>query len=201
MAINSPLLDDISIDGAMGILLNFTAGPDVKLKEINEAASLVQQAAHEDANIIFGLLTDPDMGDVVKVTAIATGFDLERTQMAEVVSTSSPRSQRTTTLPLSIMHNQPAARTSAAPRSSMAPARPEPVQHARIEVRAESRESRPSHAGNGTAGTTRRSLPPEERAMAIAGPSGRAFGAAALGDEVTLDIPAYLRRAAAAQHE
>ena len=54
MAINSPLLDDVSVEGASGVLLNFTAGPDVKLREINEAASLVQQEAHEDANIIFG---------------------------------------------------------------------------------------------------------------------------------------------------
>jgi cell division protein FtsZ len=75
MAINSPLLDDISVDGARGILINFTAGPDLKLSEIDRAASLVQQAAHEEAEIIFGLVTDPDMHDLVKVTVIATGFD------------------------------------------------------------------------------------------------------------------------------
>jgi cell division protein FtsZ len=75
MAINSPLLDDVSVNGAGGVLINFTAGPDIKLKEINEAASLIQQAAHEDANIIFGVVTDPDMSEVVKVTVIATGFD------------------------------------------------------------------------------------------------------------------------------
>lgn len=74
MAINSPLLDDVSVDGATGILINFTAGPDIRLREINEAASLVQQAAHEDANIIFGVVTDPDMSEIVKVTVIATGF-------------------------------------------------------------------------------------------------------------------------------
>ena len=75
MAINSPLLDDITIDGATGILINFTAGPDIKLREINDAASLIQTAAHEDAEIIFGLVTDPDMADHAKVTVIATGFD------------------------------------------------------------------------------------------------------------------------------
>jgi cell division protein FtsZ len=182
MAINSPLLDEISIDGAMGILLNFTAGPDVKLKEINEAASLVQQAAHEDANIIFGLLTDPDMGDVVKVTAIATGFDIERTQMSEVVSKSAAPVRRASTLPLSITQSMHA------PRGSVVPARSEPPR--------EHRSSSPSMVV-----PTRRSLPPEERVMAMAAPTGRAFGAAALGDEVTLDIPAYLRRAASAQHD
>jgi cell division protein FtsZ len=75
MAISSPLLDDVSVQGATGILINFTAGPDIRLKEINEAASLIQQAAHEEANIIFGVVTDPDMSDIVKVTVIATGFE------------------------------------------------------------------------------------------------------------------------------
>ncbi|QQR89420.1 MAG: cell division protein FtsZ [Myxococcales bacterium] len=83
MAINSPLLDDVTIEGSTGILLNFTAGPDIRLKEINEAASYVQQAAHEDANIIFGVVTDPNMSDVVKVTVIATGFDGSRMTEAQ----------------------------------------------------------------------------------------------------------------------
>jgi cell division protein FtsZ len=75
MAINSPLLDEVSVQGATGILINFTAGPDIKLREINEAAGLVQQAAHEDAEIIFGVVTDQDLADTVKVTVIATGFE------------------------------------------------------------------------------------------------------------------------------
>ena len=75
LAVNSPLLDDISVEGATGILINFTAGPDIRLKEINEAAGLIQQTAHEEAEIIFGVVTDPNMSDVVKVTVIATGFE------------------------------------------------------------------------------------------------------------------------------
>lgn len=75
MAVNSPLLDDVSVQGATGILINFTAGPDIKLREINEAAGLVQQAAHEEAEIIFGVVTDSEMSDTVKVTVIATGFE------------------------------------------------------------------------------------------------------------------------------
>ena len=55
MAIASPLLDEVSVSGATGVLLNFTAGPDVRLSEIEAAASLVQESAHEDANIIFGV--------------------------------------------------------------------------------------------------------------------------------------------------
>ncbi len=75
MAINSPLLDEVSVQGATGILINFTAGPDIKLREINEAAGLVQQAAHDEAEIIFGVVTDPNLSDTVKVTVIATGFE------------------------------------------------------------------------------------------------------------------------------
>ena len=75
MAVNSPLLDEVSVQGATGILINFTAGPDIKLREINEAAGLVQQAAHEDAEIIFGVVTDANLSDTVKVTVIATGFE------------------------------------------------------------------------------------------------------------------------------
>jgi cell division protein FtsZ len=75
MAINSPLLDEVSVEGATGILINFTAGPDIKLREINEAAGLIQQAAHEDAEIIFGVVTDSELSDTVKVTVIATGFE------------------------------------------------------------------------------------------------------------------------------
>jgi cell division protein FtsZ len=75
MADHSPLLDDISVDGAMGVLINIVGGPDMKMKEIEEAASLVQEQAHEDANIIFGATIDENMGEMIKVTVIATGFD------------------------------------------------------------------------------------------------------------------------------
>ena len=75
MAVASPLLDDISVDGATGVLINIVGGPDLKMKEIQEAASLIQEQAHEDANIIFGASIDETLGEIVKVTVIATGFD------------------------------------------------------------------------------------------------------------------------------
>ena len=74
-AISSPLLEDVTIHGAQGILINITAGPDLKLHEVEEAASLIQEAAHEDCNIIFGAVIDPNMGDALRLTVIATGFD------------------------------------------------------------------------------------------------------------------------------
>jgi cell division protein FtsZ len=75
MAISSPLLEDVSIEGATGILVNLTGGLDITLAEVNDALSLIEQAAHEDANIIFGNVIDENMRDEVKITVIATGFD------------------------------------------------------------------------------------------------------------------------------
>jgi cell division protein FtsZ len=76
-AIASPLLED-SVEGATGILLNITGGRELGLFEVNEAAEIVQQAADGDANIIFGAVIDEDMGDEIRVTVIATGFDKSR---------------------------------------------------------------------------------------------------------------------------
>ena len=73
-AINSPLLE-ASMDGAQGVLLSIAGGSDLGLFEINEAASLVQEAAHPEANIIFGTVIDDSLGDEVRVTVIAAGFD------------------------------------------------------------------------------------------------------------------------------
>lgn len=74
-AISSPLLEDNTIQGAHGILLNITGGPDMSLYEVNEASSLIQAEAHEDANIIFGTVIDENMKDEIRITVIATGFD------------------------------------------------------------------------------------------------------------------------------
>lgn len=79
-AISSPLLEESSIDGARGVLINVTGGPDLTLYEINEAASIIFEAAHEDAHIIFGSVVDEQMGDDVRVTVIATGFGIPATQ-------------------------------------------------------------------------------------------------------------------------
>jgi cell division protein FtsZ len=73
-AISSPLLENIKIEGATGIIINVTGGPDLSLYEVNEASTLITEAAHEDAEIIFGAVIDPAMGDEVRVTVIATGF-------------------------------------------------------------------------------------------------------------------------------
>ena len=74
-AISSPLLEDASVRGARGVIINVTGGNDLSLIEVSEASAVIQEAAHEEANIIFGAVVDPRMDGQVKITVIATGFD------------------------------------------------------------------------------------------------------------------------------
>jgi cell division protein FtsZ len=74
-AISSPLLEEASIEGARGVIINVSGGPDLSLAEACEASSIIQEAAHEEANIIFGAVIDPALEGRVKITVIATGFD------------------------------------------------------------------------------------------------------------------------------
>ena len=73
-AISSPLLENISVDGATGLIINVTGGPDLTAFEVNEATTLIMEAAHEDAEIIFGSVIDENMKNKVKITVIATGI-------------------------------------------------------------------------------------------------------------------------------
>ena len=83
-AISSKLLD-ITIDGARGVLFNVTGGPNLTLYEVNQAAALIRETSHPDVNMIFGAVVDPDMGEDIRITVIATGF--ERTAMPRRIST------------------------------------------------------------------------------------------------------------------
>ena len=85
-AISSPLLEDASVKGARGVIINVTGGPDLALLEVSEASAIIQEAAHEDANIIFGAVVASKMAGKVKITVIATGFD--RTAAAKTVNAS-----------------------------------------------------------------------------------------------------------------
>jgi cell division protein FtsZ len=73
-AISSQLLD-ITIDGARGVLFNVTGGSNMTLFEVNQAAAIIRETAHPDVNMIFGAVIDPEMGDEIRVTVIATGFE------------------------------------------------------------------------------------------------------------------------------
>lgn len=112
-AIASPLLEDISIRGARGVLINITGGEGLTLHEVNEAATLIQEEADEDANIIFGAVIDESLGDELRITVIATGFGEVEALQAPPVSKS----------PLS------ALRSGAGFRSHPAPQTPRKVVH------------------------------------------------------------------------
>ena len=93
LAVSSPLLEDSSIDGARGILLNVTGGKDIALHEVDEAASIVREAAHEDAQIIFGAVTDERLGEEMRVTVIATGFHLRDARASRPAAADSQEAQ------------------------------------------------------------------------------------------------------------
>jgi len=94
-AISSPLLEDASVHGARGVIINITGGPDLTLSEVSEASEIIHGAAHEDANIIFGAVVDPAMEGRVKITVIATGFDRVRAD-------TSPAAQSSRTTPIDL---------------------------------------------------------------------------------------------------
>jgi len=96
-AISSKLLD-ITIDGARGVLFNVTGGPNMTLFEVNQAAAIIRETAHPDVNLIFGAVIDPNMGDDIRVTVIATGFD--RSSMPRRALERNPRENKRTETPL-----------------------------------------------------------------------------------------------------
>ncbi|MEJ7796651.1 MAG: cell division protein FtsZ, partial [Nocardioides sp.] len=120
MAVSSPLLE-ASIEGAHGVLLSIAGGSDLGLFEINEAAALVSESAHNEANIIFGATIDDALGDEVRVTVIAAGFDggmPKRRQDASGLRANSPAAQQ----------SQSETRAAAQALATQAPARPRPSQ-------------------------------------------------------------------------
>jgi cell division protein FtsZ len=214
-AISSPLLEDVSIEGATGILINITGGPDLTLHEVNEASSLIQQAAHEDANIIFGSVIDPNLTDEVRITVIATGVDRTR-KMAEPpqpspTTRSSKPSQSQITLPYDastqITKEYPPPR---APKAA-APAADDPdihfewaspdiaevnaVEKALADLSEPVPEDSRMASGSGPAtpveGTP---LVQPERKRAQSRPSMRAVLTGEIDTESELDVPTFIRR-------
>ncbi len=113
-AIQSPLLEDIDIEGATGILINITAGENVSLIEVNHACSIIQEAAHEEANIIFGAVIDENIGNIMRVTVIATGFPTEDHFRPKATPTAShvPVFSKTSTTPLAAKEPSPPVQSS-----------------------------------------------------------------------------------------
>jgi cell division protein FtsZ len=106
-AICSPLLEDSSIDGARGVLLNITGGPSLSLHEVTEASGIIEQVVDKDANIIFGAVIDERLGEEVVITVIATGFEQERQAAQTVVRQTTLPSIASREAPVRELHSKP----------------------------------------------------------------------------------------------
>ncbi|MGH3900600.1 MAG: cell division protein FtsZ [Pseudonocardiaceae bacterium] len=188
-AINSPLLE-ASMEGAHGVLLSIAGGSDLGLFEINEAATLVQESAHPDANIIFGTVIDDSLGDEVRVTVIAAGFDaggpshkrLNPTPVAArtVVSGQSGKVGQSSRAPQA--STPPAAAPSAAPTR---PAHPNPTHPSRSDWRPATGGPESSPAAAGRAGPGRPAENPPSWAVPVTGD---------FDDDDEVDVPPFMRR-------
>jgi cell division protein FtsZ len=128
-AISSPLLEDASVNGARGVIVNVTGGPEMSLIEVNEALTIIQEAAHEDANIIFGAVVDPTLNGRVKITVIATGFEERRSTHAATASAMSP-----TPVDLQSYTTHLSARVGSAQAAPRMPVAAEPVVQPRLTI-------------------------------------------------------------------
>jgi cell division protein FtsZ len=128
-AISSPLLEESSIEGARGVLINITGGPDLTLFEVNEASSIIKEVAHEDAQIIFGSVIDDNMQGEIRVTVIATGFGYAK-ETASSVPLVLPTKKPKVAQPQPREEPQPVA----APAASGAVRRPAPTERLRERV-------------------------------------------------------------------
>ena len=185
-AISSPLLDEVSIEGATGILINFTGGPDLRLTEIHEAASLVEDAAHDDVNLIFGAVIDENMTDEIKITVIATGFQSEEAiqQTAPFAARALPGVQPWETAQPPQVWSIPAER-----ERSVTP--PPPPPEALLPQPGAGPSLVQERARAVTPPATRAQTPPRAPASTPP-PAGRRSSAAT--DSVDLSKPAYVRR-------
>jgi cell division protein FtsZ len=153
-AIASPLLEDASVNGARGVIINVTGGPDMSLMEVNEALTIIQEAAHEDANIIFGAVVDPQLSGRVKITVIATGFDLGRASRSAAGAAASPTPTDLSSYTAHVAGSRPAAAAPAVndqlsqPRLTIARRPPVEVPFTGHRVGAAAAAERPSESGD-----------------------------------------------------
>jgi cell division protein FtsZ len=177
-AISSPLLEEGAIDGARGILINITGSSSLKLSEVNEASTIIQSAAHEEANIIFGAVLNERMEDQVKITVIATGFKSEAPQRRERERTVSITQQAISSARTAAAYQAPqaAAATASAKVNGFAQAAPAHVPLA---------EAAPVPAARVAAAPAR-----ETPTLATVAESIRA----AAFEPDDLDVPAFIRK-------
>ena len=199
-AMSSPLLEEGAIDGARGILINISGSSSLKLSEVNEASTIIQNAAHEDANIIFGAVLDESLGDEVKITVIATGFRPDMPARKDSLKHSAPppphihvpvpeprREPKTPRFASEVTQEAPRVDApSSRPTHSTPPPAPNPAHSPQP-------HSPPTHSAQSGQGiATNVSSHAGGHATAPATPQSR--HAQAEAEERQLDIPAYLRR-------
>ena len=176
-AIASPLLEAGAIDGARGILINITGSSSLRLAEVNEASTIIQSAAHEDANIIFGAVMDEKMKEEVKITVIATGFKTaERNEQKVTAAAAAIASARTV--------------------SSFTPTRPTPLPNPVPHPQSAPHSSAPhaAHGGNPQAHTAAMQRTPSAPSREV--PSLEKVKSTVSGNfqEDDLDVPAFIRK-------
>ena len=171
MAITSPLLEDVSIDGAMGVLMNITCGPDLTIDEVSEAASTISDAAHEDARIYFGTVFDDNAGDEMRITVIATGIDKDRAEITH--------DKKVRRFPGAAMGNEGARTSAQGPRNSYP-----------IGIGGEENMNIPAYLRK--RGDAPAPQPPRENGKAVHAPGEEDF----IFDEDEFEIPSFIRRQA-----
>ncbi|HCT5226000.1 cell division protein FtsZ [Corynebacterium striatum] len=194
-AINSPLLES-TMEGAKGVLLSIAGGSDLGLHEVNAAASMVEERADEDANIIFGTIIDDNLGDEVRVTIIATGFDAQANMTTNVAPQQQQQQQQR---PGSLFDN----REEAAPVQQSAPQQryeeqryEEPRQEERPPFEEQPAETyRPRHSSNGGLFTTSERFSREERRddYRLSRPAERRDDRRQDDGDDDLDVPSFMR--------
>lgn len=174
MAISSPLLENVAIDGAQGVLVNITGGLDMKLSEVSDAVSLIQDAVSENANIIFGSVINQRMTDALRITVIATGFDqgMAAANTPEMTMRRERPVRRVSYLQEKMEQKKEEALTQRMPITDRFKAEPEFI-------------NEPEFAKAATAGITYRSHGPMD--------SGSSQGRKSVDDD-EYDIPTFLRR-------
>jgi cell division protein FtsZ len=178
-AISSPLLEDVSITGATGILINITGGPDLTLFEVNEASTLIQEAAHEDANIIFGSVIDANLVDEVRITVIATGFDRIQAIMGDAMPVVMPERKRATQITMPY-----ASRPLIPPGPAMSP-------HMTVEQKTQNAmREQPVRADQTPVTAPVKAEPAPRPAPSVPSRLANSLSGA---EETELDIPAFLR--------
>ncbi|WP_018125759.1 cell division protein FtsZ [Desulfovibrio oxyclinae] len=176
-AITSPLLEDVSIEGAKGVLINITCGPDMLIDEVSEAADIIYKEAHEDAEIFFGTVFDPDAGDEMRITVIATGI---QQAMEEPEPQMSKADQQKMMLlgPRGMSRGQSQEQTA---RSGMREG------HRRV---VEENRNIPAYLRKGAAAAEEPAPQQQVSRRAVAGPGEEEF----IFEEDDFDVPAFIRR-------